>query len=54
MDLYSINYLHHGKSKFWYGVDLRDNEKFEDFMNKAFPENSKKCGEFIRHKTTLV
>jgi len=54
MDLYSINYLHHGKSKFWYGVDLRDNEKFETFMNKAFPENSKKCGEFIRHKTTLV
>ena len=29
MDLYSINYVHHGKSKFWYGVDLRDNAKFE-------------------------
>jgi len=43
MDLYSINYVHHGKSKFWYGVDLRDNEKFEKFMNKAFPDNSKKC-----------
>ena len=54
MDLYSINYVHHGKSKFWYGVDLRDNAKFEDFMNKAFPEAQKKCGEFVRHKTTLV
>ena len=54
MDLYSINYVHHGKSKFWYGVDLRDNAKFEEFMKKAFPDNSKKCGEFIRHKTTLV
>lgn len=54
MDLYSINYVHHGQSKFWYGVDLRDNEKFENFMHKAFPESLKKCDEFIRHKTTLV
>jgi jumonji domain-containing protein 2 len=29
MDLQSINYLHSGKPKFWYGVDLDDNEKFE-------------------------
>jgi hypothetical protein len=54
LDLYSINYLHYGKSKFWYGVDLRDNEKFEKFMHKMFPENYKVCSEFIRHKTTLV
>lgn len=32
LDLYSINYLHSGHPKFWYGVDLRDNAKFEDFM----------------------
>jgi jumonji domain-containing protein 2 len=29
MDLQSINYLHYGRPKFWYGVDLDDNEKFE-------------------------
>lgn len=54
MDLYSINYLHHGAPKFWYGVDLRDNKKFEDFMHKIFPDSARRCGEFIRHKTTLV
>ena len=32
LDLYSINYLHQGRPKFWYGVDVSDNEKFEDFM----------------------
>lgn len=29
MDLYSINYLHSGRPKFWYGVDLDCNEMFE-------------------------
>jgi hypothetical protein len=54
LDLYSINYLHHGKSKFWYGIDLRDSEKFEKMMQYMFPENHRACSEFIRHKTTLV
>ena len=54
MDLYSINYLHHGAPKFWYGIDLRDSDKFEDFMDQVFPDNAKRCDEFIRHKTTLV
>jgi hypothetical protein len=54
LDLYSINYLHHGKPKFWYSVDLNDNQKFEDFMQGNFPEHFKRCHEFIRHKNTLV
>lgn len=54
LDLYSINYLHHGNPKFWYSVDLKDNDKFENFMQKNFPQHYKMCGEFIRHKTTLV
>lgn len=54
MDLYSINYLHHGQPKFWYGIDLEDNKEFEAFMQRNFPENYKFCKEFIRHKTTLV
>jgi len=54
MDLYSINYLHYGKSKFWYGVDLDCNEKFENFVKSKFPEYFKECPEYIRHKTTLI
>ena len=54
LDLYSINYLHHGKPKFWYSINLSDNTKFESFMQKRFPENYKRCKEFIRHKTTMV
>ena len=54
LDLYSINYLHHGKPKFWYSVDLDCNKKFEAFMQENFPEHFKRCGEFIRHKNTLV
>ena len=54
LDLYSINYLHHGKPKFWYSINLTDNQKVESFMQKRFPENYKRCKEFIRHKTTMV
>ena len=54
MDLYSINYLHQGKPKFWYGVDLDCNEKFEAFVKSKFPDYFKECPEFIRHKTTLI
>lgn len=54
MDLYSINFLHYGQPKFWYGIDIRDNKKFEKFMSKVFPESFNKCNEFIRHKTTFV
>ena len=54
MDLYSINYLHCGKPKFWYGIDLRDNAKFENFLETKFPECFRRCPDFIRHKTWLV
>lgn len=54
MDLYSINFLHYGKPKFWYGIDLDCCEKFENFVKSKFPEYLKECPEFIRHKTTLI
>ena len=54
VDLYSINYLHHGKSKFWYSVDLDSSEHFEHLANKFFKDLYKECNEFLRHKTTLI
>ena len=54
LDLYSINYLHSGHPKYWYGVDLDCNKHFENFLHSKFPEQAKECSEFIRHKTTMV
>ena len=54
MDLYSINYLHYGKPKFWYGIDSDSSELFENFVKSKFPDYFKECSEFIRHKTTLI
>lgn len=42
MDLYSINYLHMGASKFWYAIDVDDNEKFEKFVAETFPDKFEK------------
>ena len=38
MDLYSINYLHTGAPKYWYGVDLTSNDTFEKYVHSLFPE----------------
>lgn len=54
MDLYSINYNHLGKAKYWYSVALSDSQKFEEIMQKSFPEAHKECSEFLRHKTFLM
>lgn len=54
MDLYSINYLHLGSPKYWYGVDVSCNEKFEQYVQSHFKEQFRLCPEFIRHKTTLI
>jgi [histone H3]-trimethyl-L-lysine9/36 demethylase len=54
VDLYSINYLHHGRPKFWYSIDLDCNEAFESLANAFFKDLHKECPEFLRHKTTLI
>ena len=54
LDLYSVNFLHHGAPKLWYSVDLDYNTQFEEFMQESFPANYRRCHEFIRHKGTLV
>lgn len=35
---YSINYMHWGETKTWYGVPGSDTAKFEETMKKAVPE----------------
>lgn len=54
MDLYSINYVHTGQPKYWYGIDLTSSEDFENYVESKFRDQFKVCSEFIRHKTTLI
>ncbi|TDH67409.1 hypothetical protein CCR75_000094 [Bremia lactucae] len=63
MDLYSINYLHTGKPKFWYGVppyagtnklSLLAANQLERAAQSMFPEKHHECHQFLRHKTSLI
>lgn len=54
LDLYSINYVHKGKPKFWYGINMSCHDKFEDLARRKFQEGFKKCSEYLRHKTTMI
>ncbi|KAJ8104367.1 JmjC domain, hydroxylase-domain-containing protein [Lipomyces tetrasporus] len=54
MDLYSINYLHFGAPKQWYSISQKDEKQFYSVMRSEWPDEHKKCKEFLRHKTFLV
>ncbi|KAI5787065.1 JmjC domain, hydroxylase-domain-containing protein [Geopyxis carbonaria] len=54
MDLYSINYIHFGAPKQWYSISRADKSKFEQLMKSIWPNDAKKCSQFLRHKTFLV
>lgn len=54
MDLYSITYLHFGKSKEWYCIPPKFKSKFEELSRKLFPKESQDCEHFLKHKTTLI
>ncbi|KAK9236367.1 JmjC domain, hydroxylase-domain-containing protein [Lipomyces kononenkoae] len=54
MDLYSINYLHFGAPKQWYSISQQDETRFFNVMRSEWPDEHKKCKEFLRHKTFLV
>lgn len=45
--LYSINYIHQGAPKSWYGIPAEDAELFESVMKKAMPDL------FTQHKDLL-
>ncbi|KAI4746162.1 hypothetical protein E4T50_03506 [Aureobasidium sp. EXF-12298] len=54
VDLYSINYIHFGAPKQWYSISQEDARKFEKAMRSIWPNDSKGCDQFLRHKTYLI
>jgi len=54
MNLYSINYLHFGEAKRWYGVPPESAYRLEEYAKSHFADGFKSCPNFLRHKTTLI
>lgn len=54
VDLYSINYIHFGAPKQWYSISQEDARRFEAAMKNVWPNDSKNCDQFLRHKTYLI
>ncbi|GMS88752.1 hypothetical protein PENTCL1PPCAC_10927, partial [Pristionchus entomophagus] len=54
VDLYSINYLHHGTPKHWWSIPPEAADLFERMMSQLFPDDAAKCGAFLRHKNYIV
>lgn len=54
LDLSGINFVHQGKSKFWYAINNMDKKIIHREVEILFPEHYSSCKQFLRHKTTLI
>lgn len=54
MDLFSINFLHHGEPKRWYTIPESDRHRFEQLASSHFGDLAHQCRHFLRHKTTMI
>ncbi|KZS96566.1 JmjC-domain-containing protein [Sistotremastrum niveocremeum HHB9708] len=54
MDLFSINYIHHGAPKNWYAVPQNRSKALETTMRGYFPTSASSCPQFLRHKSFLA
>jgi len=54
MDLYGVNYLHHGAPKTWYCVPPQYGYKLEQLAQKLFPDMTETCFNLLRHKAVMI
>ncbi|MFH4973307.1 hypothetical protein AB6A40_000016 [Gnathostoma spinigerum] len=51
---YSVNYMHRGERKIWYGVSGLDGEKFDDVMKSLVPDLFQRQPDLMHHMTTII
>ncbi|TKR89430.1 hypothetical protein L596_013535 [Steinernema carpocapsae] len=51
---YSINYMHWGEPKIWYGIAGSDGEKFDDVVRALVPDLINKQPDLLHHMTTAL
>ena len=54
VELYSINFLHAGSPKFWYGISPEHRSKVQQLARQLFSGDHQRCAEFLRHKKYLI
>ena len=54
MDLYGVNFLHHGAPKTWYCVPPQYGYKLERIAAEVFPGMAQVCANMLRHKACTI
>eukprot|EP01113_Clastostelium_recurvatum_P018013 TRINITY_DN2125_c0_g1_i1.p1 TRINITY_DN2125_c0_g1~~TRINITY_DN2125_c0_g1_i1.p1 ORF type:complete len:842 (+),score=204.27 TRINITY_DN2125_c0_g1_i1:177-2702(+) len=52
--LYSINYLHHGANKMWYGIPASASEQFEEVMKRSMPQLFERHPDLLHMLVTMI